>query len=165
MTSATLIRPLFRIEAIAPDYLDRIRAAGQDDFGNPIEITIDEDGGSPLRCCLQPAAPGTRIALIAYCPSARPGPYAETGPVFIHADACPGYATPGQYPEGYRTWRPMIFRPYHDDGRMAYPALAKVRADEAEEAIARIFADPSIEVIHARNIYAGCFMFAIHRPA
>ncbi len=41
----------FRIEAIASDILDRIRAAGQDDFGNPIDIAIDEGGGSPLRCC------------------------------------------------------------------------------------------------------------------
>jgi hypothetical protein len=163
MTSATLTRP-FRIEAIAPDALDRIRAAGRDDFGNPAEVSIDADGGSPLRCCLRPAEPGARIALIAYRPFTRPGPYAETGPVFIHAGACPGYGTPGQYPPGYRSRPAMIFRPYRRDGQIAYPAIAIVEGDQAEEAIERMFADPSIEFIHARNVYAGCFMFTIRRP-
>ncbi|MCA1707499.1 MAG: DUF1203 domain-containing protein [Actinobacteria bacterium] len=59
-------KDLFRIEAIATDVLERIRVAGQDDFGNPMEVTVDAEGGAPLRCCLRPAAPGARITLIAY---------------------------------------------------------------------------------------------------
>jgi hypothetical protein len=57
----------------------------------------------------------------------------------------------------------MIFRPYHFDGCMAYPAIAMVDGPQAEQAIETIFADPTIEVIHTRNVYAGCYMFAIHR--
>ncbi|MFN2503446.1 MAG: DUF1203 domain-containing protein [Acidimicrobiales bacterium] len=157
------LRPQFRIEAIAPDALDRIRVDGEDDFGNPILVTIDEEGGAPLRCCLQPAEPGAAVALIAHRPFARPGPYAEVGPVFIHAGRCAGYDTPEQYPPGFRDWPTLIFRPYHFDGRMAYPALAMVEGRHAEQAIAEMFADPTIEVIHSRNLYAGCFMFGIHR--
>lgn len=41
----------FRIEAIASDILDRIRAARHDDFDNPIDIAIDEGGGSSLHSC------------------------------------------------------------------------------------------------------------------
>jgi Protein of unknown function (DUF1203) len=153
----------FRIEAIASVELDRLRPGGQDDFGNPIDLTIDEGGGSPLRCCLRPAEPGARVGLIAYRPFTRPGPYAEVGPVFIHADRCPGYDTPDEYPPGFRNWPTMIFRPYHFNGRMAYPALAMVDGGQAEQVIATMFADPTIELIHSRNLYAGCFMFAIHR--
>lgn len=155
----------FRISAIPPQDLDRIRAAGKDDFGNPLEVSVDEQGGSPLRCCLRPAAPGDRLMLIAYQPFNRPGPYAEVGPIFVHAERCAGYIEPSQYPSGYRDWDPMIFRPYHYDGRMAYPALTMVEGPEAEQAIETIFADPAIEMIHSRNVYAGCYMFAIHRPA
>ena len=154
----------FRIRAIAPHDLDRIRGAGHDDFGNPLQPFVDEEGGSPLRCCLRPAEAGERLMLIAYRPFRRPGPYAEVGPVFVHADTCGGYTEPARYPAGYRSWKTMVFRPYHVDGRMAYPALAMVDGPEAEQAIAAMFADPTIEVIHARNVYAGCYMFAIHRP-
>ena len=112
----------FRIQAIAPHDLDRIRAAGHDDFGNPLLPFGDEEGGSPLRCCLRPAEAGERLVLIAYRPFRRPGPYAEVGPVFVHADRCAGYTEPERYPTGYRSWNTMVFRPYHFDGRMAYPA-------------------------------------------
>ena len=149
----------FRISAIPPQTLDRIRVAGQDDFGNPLEVIVDEQGGSPLRCCLRPATPGDHLLLIAYRPFSRPGPYAEAGPVFIHAERCAGYAEPSQYPAGYRDWKPLIFRPYHYGGRMAYPAIAMVDGLQAEQIIEKIFADPTIEVIHARNVYAGCYMF------
>jgi hypothetical protein len=48
----------FRVTAIPAEVLDRIRAAGHDDFGNPLVPATDEDGGSPMRCCLRRSAPG-----------------------------------------------------------------------------------------------------------
>jgi len=159
----TITPPTFRISAIPPQTLDHLRAAGIDDFGNPLAVIVDEQGGSPLRCCLRPAAPGDRLVLIAYRPFSRPGPYAEVGPVFIHAERCAGYTAPTRYPAGYRDWATLIFRPYHVDGRMAYAAITMVDGPQAEQAIAAIFADPTIEMIHARNVYAGCYMFAIDR--
>jgi len=155
----------FRISAIPTEILDRIRAAGKDDFCNPLEEFVDEEGGSALRCCLQPSAPGDRLTLIAHRPFSRPGPYAEIGPVLIHAERCAGYSEPSRYPAGYRDWATMIFRPYHEDGRIAHPAIAMVEGPGAEQAIDEIFADPTIEMIHSRNVYAGCYMFAIHRPS
>lgn len=161
----TIMPAPFRISAIPAQILDRIRAARKDDFGNPLEEFVNEEGGSPLRCCLRPAAPGDRLVLIAYRPFRRPGPYAEVGPVFVHAERCAGYTEPSRYPAGYRDWAAMIFRPYHKDGRMAYPAITMVEGPRAEQAIDEIFADPTIEMIHSRNVYAGCYMFAIHRPS
>src|ERR1700729_2341269 len=113
----------FRVTPIPADVLDRIRAAGHDDFGNPLVPVTSEDGGAPMRCCLQPAAPGDRLSLIAYRPFARRGPYAGAGPVFIHAEACAGYASTGCYPPGYRDWPTTVFRPYHYDGAIAYYAI------------------------------------------
>jgi hypothetical protein len=159
----TVAPAAFRISAIPPQTLDRIRDAGNDDFGNPLHAFVDEEGGSPLRCCLRPAAAGERLMLIAYQPFSRPGPYAEVGPIFVHAEQCAGYTEPAKYPVGYRSWKTMVFRPYHFDGRMSYPALAMVDGPQAEQAIDTIFADPTIEMIHTRNVHAGCYMFAIHR--
>ena len=58
----------------------------------------------------------------------------------------------------------MVFRPYRYDGRMAYDAIAMGDGVSAEQVIADIFADRTVEFIHTRNVYAGCFMFAITRP-
>jgi hypothetical protein len=35
--------------------------------------------------------------------------------------------------------------------------------DTAETVISAIFADPTINFIHTRNVHAGCFMFSIAR--
>ena len=162
--TATRTDTAFRVTPIPADVLDRIRAAGHDDFGNPLVPAADEEGGSPMRCCLRRSAPGDRLCVIAYRPFTRPGPYAESGPVFIHADRCAGYDDTGAYPAGYRDWPTMVFRPYRYDGVIAYDAIQMGDAKTAEALIADIFADPTIEFIHTRNVYAGCYMFRIGRP-
>lgn len=69
-----------------------------DDAGRPMCPFTDEEGGAPLRCCLRPSRRGERTALVTYAPlrrwaaetGAEPGAYDEQGPVFIHAEECPG---------------------------------------------------------------------------
>jgi hypothetical protein len=161
--AATAARTAFRVTPIPAEVLERIRAAGHDDFGNPLVAVTSEEGGAPMRCCLRPAEPGDRLCLIAYRPFTRPGPYAESGPVFIHAEACAGYASTSIYPPGYRDWPTMVFRPYCHDGSIAYDAIRMGDGATAEALIASTLADPGIEFIHARNVHAGCYMFCIGR--
>src|SRR5207302_1215 len=82
----------FTARAIPADVVAELRA--RDDCGNPPEPILDRDGGSPLRCCLRSSEPGEQPLLASYAPlrrwaaeaGANPGPYLETGPVFIHAE-------------------------------------------------------------------------------
>ncbi len=93
----------FRVTALPRHDLDRVRARGVDDFGNPVEVQVaEEDGAAPLRCCLRDAAVGEETALVAWRPASVGGPYAEVGPVFIHAEACAGYQDGDSYPAGFR---------------------------------------------------------------
>jgi hypothetical protein len=152
---------IFTIAAIPPDYLDRIRAQGQDDFGNPIVAFSNQDEGqAPLRCCLRDAAAGERVALIAYRPAERGGPYAEVGPVFVHADRCEGYLDETAYPPGFRHRR-QLFRSYDHEGQQVGNRI--VESAEVNSAIAELLARPQVEVVHSRNVLAGCYMFAITR--
>ena len=158
----------FRVHAIPSSTLTEIRLAGHDRFGNELTPIVDADGGSPLRCCLRRSAPGEELYLIAYRPFTRPGPYAEAGPVFVHARPCPGYRENDAYPAGYRDWPPMVFRPYRHHAELncdaiAYDAIEIGGGDTAEALIRTIFADPTIDFIHTRNVHAGCFMFSITR--
>ena len=159
----------FRVHAIPPRTLSEIRLAGRDRFGNELIPIVDADGGSPLRCCLRRSTPGEQLYLIAHRPFSRPGPYAEAGPVFVHASACLGYRENDAYPAGYRHWPTMVFRPYRHDAELncdaiAYDAIQMGEGATAETLIGDIFADATINFIHTRNVYAGCFMFSITRP-
>lgn len=156
-------KPRFRVQAVPAAVLERIRAAGRDDFDNPLVPITDEVGGSPMRCCLQPSAPGDLAYLISYRPFTSPGPYAEVGPVFVHAESCPGYSATDRYPDGFRDWPTMIFRPYRYDGAIGYDAIRMGDAATAGTLVAEMFSDPEIEFVHTRNVYAGCYMFAITR--
>jgi len=132
----------FRVAALPTLELDLIRARGVDDFGNSLVVTVNHDeGGAPLRCCLQEAAVGERVALIAYQPAAVGGAYAEVGPVFIHADPCSGYGDGDSYPAGFRA-RHQLFRAYDADGRQVDNQI--IEGQHAEAAIAELFARPEV---------------------
>src|ERR1700728_4923248 len=106
----------FLCEAIGPAELEQIRAAGADEAGNPLAAQADATGGSPLRCCLRETVPGEQVLLIAYTPPGTSGAYAERGPVFIHAEPCPGYVTPDQSPPAL-SHRQQVVRAYDRQGR------------------------------------------------
>lgn len=153
----------FRIDAIPWPTLQMIWDSGHDALGNPIEVMVnDEPQSAPLRCCLKEAAVGEAIGLVAYSPFEKLGPYAEVGPVFIHASPCSGYQTPYQYPADFRHRR-QVLRAYDGEERMVYDANRFVDGIQAESTIAEIFANPSVAFVHSRNVLPGCYMFTIHR--
>ena len=149
----------FVIDPLPEAELDRIRAAGLDDFGNPLVAVTVEGPGAPLRCCLRDASAGEVVGLIAYRAGGK-GPYAEVGPIFIHAQKCSGYATRNRYPEGFRH-RQQVFRAYNAAGTIA-DALVVEGAD-AETAITSLLGRAEIVSVQSRNVNYGCYMFAISR--
>jgi hypothetical protein len=163
----------FEVRAIPPGVVRELLA--RDDAGNPARLQVDEEGGSPLRCCLRPARPGERVALVSYAPlrrwaretGAKPGPYDEVGPVFLHPGPChgpDGTGYPGWLAGGHR-----VLRAYDGDGHILGGRL--VEADPsgnpvaAELALAQLFADPLVAVVHGRAVEFGCFTFEARRVA
>ena len=149
----------FRVAALPPDELERIRARGVDDFGNPLEPETVTGPGTPLRCCLRDAEPDESVVLIAYRPAAVGGPYAEVGPVFVHAETCAGYADVDRYPQGFRS-RNQLLRAYDARGRQVENVV--VDGPAAERAIVDLLGRPGVAYLHSRNVLAGCYMFAVH---
>ncbi|MFN2517487.1 MAG: DUF1203 domain-containing protein [Jatrophihabitantaceae bacterium] len=160
--TTTTAPPVLRIGAVPPAELRRIRSEQHDDHGNELIGLLDDAGGAPLRCCLRDSRSGERIALIAYSPFCRPGPYAEVGPIFIHAQECDGYRDQDRYPDAFRT-RAQVLRAYRADGTITGGTVLQ-RGDSPEQVAAELFADPEVELLHARNVVHGCFMFEIRQP-
>ena len=151
----------FLVTAIPAAELDRIRSRGVDDLGNELRPQR-ADGGEPLRCCLREATAGEDLLLIGYRPSPLGGPYAEIGPVFVHADRCAGYAEPDAYPKGFRD-RTLVFRSYGPDGRIV--AGEVVAGANAEPAIERLLSRPDVARIDGRSVTYGCYLFRIEAAA
>ena len=157
----------FTARAIPADVVAELRA--RDDSGNAPEPILDRDGGSPLRCCLRSSNPGEQLLLASYAPlrrwaaeaGANPGPYLETGPVFIHAEPCDGPKHDG-WPEDYRGL-PRVLRAYGANGRIRGGVVVPEGAVNPKELVDQVFADPEVAFIHARALIFGCFTFAIER--
>ncbi|MGI9006640.1 MAG: DUF1203 domain-containing protein [Streptosporangiaceae bacterium] len=161
----------WQVRAIPAGVLAELRTT--DDAGNPPRPVSDAEGGSPLRCCLSLSRPGEPIALVSYAPLRRwaaetgadPGPYDETGPVFIHPGACPG---PGgeSFPAAYLGSR-RVLRAYAADGsilggRLAEPGELRDEA-AAGGVLGEVFANPRVALVHARALEFGCFTFEVRR--
>jgi Protein of unknown function (DUF1203) len=143
---------------VPPADLDRIRSNGIDDYGNPFTVRTT-GAGAPLRCCLTLSTDGEQVALIAYRPSPLGGPYAEVGPVFVHAEACRGFAG-DVFPADFRERR-AVLRPYDADGLMLDGIVAERGTSEDE--LKRLFNDPEVALVHVRNLIAGCWNFSVRR--
>lgn len=136
-----------------------------DDAGRRMTPVTDEEGGAPLRCCLRRSERGELIALVSYAPLRRwaagtgadPGAYDEQGPVFIHAEECPGPDLDG-YPFGgpHRT-----VRRYSAGGHILGGRLVDALDDEA---FRNAFDDPAVALVHVRAVEYGCFLYEVRRP-
>ena len=139
--------------------LDVVRARGVDDLGNPVQVADAEGEGEPLRCCLRYARPGESIALISYSPEGR-GVWREVGPVYVHADACPG-PTSTSLPKELRTG-PRVLRAYRPDGSMNYEQNTLVPDEEdLERALRRLLRDPDVGHVHVRTVLPQCFLYSV----
>jgi hypothetical protein len=162
-TAGTATEGRLCFEPIPPAELQQIRAAGVDEAGNRLTVQVDTTGGSPLRCCLCESAPGDRVLLIAYTPPGTRGAYAERGPVFIHAEPCRGYLTPGRYPPAL-SHRQQVVRAYDRDGRICDGVLVN-DGQHAMAVIGELLGRADVALVHLRNVGYGCYNFTVRRAA
>jgi hypothetical protein len=144
---------------IDPSRLQAIREAGKDEHGNAF-AGYPAAGWEPLRCCLRIARAGERIALISYSPFTEVSPWAEVGPVYVHADVCEGYVS-GELPAELRTG-PRILRSYHADGSLDYDDIVFVpKGDDLETALRDLLARPAVAAVHVRASLTQCFTYEV----
>ena len=153
--------PKVVFEAIPAHELDTVRTSLVDEAGNRLSCRVETDGRAPLRCCLRLSREGERLLLIAYTPPGSAGPYAERGPVFVHAEVCPGYDSPGTYPAELSD-RPQVVRAYDHEGRIADGVLTR-DGEEAARVISALLGRPEVALVHLRNVGYGCYNFAVRR--
>jgi len=141
--------------------LAALRASGADHGGNAVEPFYDGEGGWPLRCCLTDSQAGDELAIVAWSPFPWAGPYAEVGPIAIHARSCAGVRS-GDVPEQFLSRRQLV-RPYAT-GRIAYDDVVIVDGDGSLPLVLEhVLSKPEIEFAHVRNVLSGCWSFTARR--
>ena len=122
-------------------------------------ITVDLPDGYPCRHCLRYAEPGERVILFPYASIPDGHPYAETGPIFVHAEPCERYGSTDQYPAEFRHGR--VFRAYDVNFDMIDAMVPN--GSQPEEVIAKLFENPKTALVQARSVARGCYTFGIER--
>jgi uncharacterized protein DUF1203 len=149
----------FRFLPIDADLVRTVRETLRDEHGNVLHVQVS-DAPAPCRACLRIAASGTRLILFAHRPFTTNGPYAEIGPVYVHAEACAPYCAHDGFPADFRPRR-LTFRAYDHAGSINDGMLAE--GVDAEKTLAHLFADERVATVHVRNPAWGCFDFAVER--
>jgi hypothetical protein len=147
------------------------RAGAPDANGQLPERRISDGDGVPCRHCLRLVEKDEPFLTLAYRPFPEPQPYAEVGPIFIHAQECEAYAHHNLLPERERTGTGRILRGYGTDNRIVYGTGIVVKNEDIEKKAEAILAREDVDYVHMRSATNNCFTlridraFSLHRRA
>jgi hypothetical protein len=156
MTTNTLVEKL-RYVAIPEEIADEARETLRDRFGHDLQVVPER---APCRVCLRISEEPEDLILLSYQPMPDTGPYAEIGPIFVHAKRCAPYTEANVFPSDF-VERRLVLRAYGHDGRIVDAVVAEPGA--APERAAALLDDPAVMEVHARHESYTCFDFKIAR--
>lgn len=139
------------------------RAGAPDANGQVPERRVSVDGDEPCRHCLGTVAVGEAFLTLAYRPFPALQPYAELGPVFIHADACLAHDPAQGQPPRETRGSGRILRGYGADDRIVYGTGKVVANADIEAEAAAILRRTDVAYVHMRSATNNCFTLRIDR--
>ena len=149
----------FRIVPLATEIAQAARLRAREGAADHAHVTVDSPAGYPCRHCLRWAQPGEQVILFPYQSIQGGRPYAESGPIFVHAGPCERYVATHKYPENFRQHR--VLRAYDSDSNMIDAVV--VPDDRPEAVIEQLLENPATAFLQARSLTRGCYTFAIER--
>ena len=153
----------FCIVAMPSEAAARFRDGGLDANGQAPERHISDGDGVPCRHCLTDVAKGEAYLILAYRPFPRPQPYAEIGPIFLHADACRRYEE-RPIPAMLLARERILIRGYGADDRIVYGTGKVIPTADLAAAAADLLRRPEIAYAHLRSASNNCFQCRLERP-
>ncbi|MGQ2902296.1 MAG: DUF1203 domain-containing protein [Neoaquamicrobium sediminum] len=154
---------LIRFVAMPTEQARAYQRGAPDAYGNPPERRVSDGSGIPCRHCLRHVAAGEDYLTFAYRPFPTPQPYAETGPVFLHAAECE------RAPEGdvlspmFRATPDYILRGYSADDRIVYGTGGVVATHKICGRAHEIFEREDVAYVHMRSARNNCYQLRIER--
>jgi hypothetical protein len=150
--------------ALPTEIVARLRAGGLDANGQPPERAVS-DGGNPCRHCLAEIEAGEPMLILAHRPFPAAQPYAEIGPIFLHAGDCQRHPDSPTMPAMFAARDRMMVRGYGADHRIVYGTGQVVETARLEEISRGLFEEPRVAYIHLRSAKNNCYQARVDRKA
>ncbi len=128
-----------------------------DAYGNLPERSLSDGGGNPCRHCLQDIKAGEGMLTLSLRPFSKLHPYAETGPVFLHADSCEAHDRTGGAPPIVTSRRQLLVKGYDVNERIVYGTGAIVDCARMDEHLGRLFANSEVAFADIRSASNNCY--------
>ena len=152
-----------RFLALDSDLAQAWRGGAPDANGQAPEVQTSDGGGNPCRHCLEDIAEGAPMLVLAHRPFPAPQPYAEVGPIFVHAETCPRYGETHHMPEIFARREAILIRGYGADDRIVYGTGKAIPTGEIESVAAKLLERPEIAYLHLRSASNNCYQCRIER--
>lgn len=141
---------------------ENLWGGGADAYGNRPETTVSDGPGHPCRHCLQNIDEGQSLYVLAYRPFPSLQPYAEPGPIFLHATPCPRYACEESLPPILSS-SDYIVRGYGFDDRIVYGSGAVTPTEDIAARAASLLERDDIAYLHVRSARNNCYQCRIEK--
>ncbi|MGE5511794.1 MAG: DUF1203 domain-containing protein [Bacteroidota bacterium] len=151
-----------RFVALETSIVRALQNGEADANGQTSERQISDGNGIPCRHCLEHVKAGQPYLILAHRPFPEPQPYAEIGPIFLHADACARYQASETVPPMLASPQYLI-RGYSAGHRIVYGSGRIVPTVAIPDAAADMFRDARISYIHVRSASNNCYQCRIDR--
>jgi hypothetical protein len=141
----------------------RFQAGGPDAYGIAPERRMSDGDGVPCRHCLQDVAKGEAYLTLAYRPFPELQPYAETGPIFLHAEPCERAEDRSETPAMLMKRAHHLIKGYGRDDRIVYSTGKVVAASDFASAAAEILEREDVAYVHVRSALNNCYTCRVER--
>ncbi|MEI9413861.1 DUF1203 domain-containing protein [Mesorhizobium sp. Cs1321R2N1] len=148
--------------ALPTEDVRALQRGGPDAYGQTPERKISDGDGMPCRHCLRNIAAGDVYLILAYRPFPNPQPYAETGPIFLHAQECERAAGAGLPPEILDS-PDYIVRGYGSDDRIVYGSGGVIPTQAIAARAETLLEREDIAYVHVRSARNNCYQCRIER--
>ncbi|MGM4909435.1 DUF1203 domain-containing protein [Rhizobium sp. 768_B6_N1_8] len=138
-------------------------SGGRDAYDQLPETMISDGDGYPCRHCLGNIGAGEELFVFAYRPFPELQPYAETGPVFLHKQACKRYSAEEALPPVLTTSPDFIVRGYGENDRIVYGTGAVTPIEKIPAYATELLARPGIAYVHVRSARNNCYQCRIDK--
>ncbi|MEX0809627.1 MAG: DUF1203 domain-containing protein [Dongiaceae bacterium] len=152
-----------RYQALRTDLVRALQAGTPDANGQAPERHVSDGNGNPCRHCLKDIEAGAPMLVLAHRPFPTAQPYAELGPIFLHADSCPRHEAAAGMPAMFLQRRAYMIRGYGPDHRIVYGSGAIAAPSEMDEHAENLLGRSNIAYLHVRSGSYNCYQCRIDR--
>ena len=117
----------------------------------------------PCRHCLKFIEEGEEALAISYKPFNSTQPFAEQGPIFLHARECEPYTAQQDLPAMYEAEDDILLRGYDKYEQIIYGTGQVIKNKDVEKVASALLEEEKVAFIHARSSTNNCFQYRIDR--